>query len=425
MTGSLNNNTLIRPYTDKALAIILGEIQLFVLMFPFSDLIAALPQLSALKPLISLLTMALLGLSVIYLLHNKYLNLRLDDHYFLLTFLLLFFVSAIWVHPAMAADANNYTMRTLFTMIQSLVIVQVLNETPRKFLRVLQRIAVIMTVLTAGFIFLFPSESNWVLKDPERHQSFFASPNNLGQFLAFALITINFYNGNKIKLPFIILLNLLLVYSAYKCNSMTSQIGAYLCIAAYFFKFILQPMYYVMIFMGIGIPLYTHFIQGTNVEKIEYVDRDLTFTGRSDVWDIQFNDLKRSRNDLLGFGAGGYWGEVKYHPVATIEQLDWEPHQGHNGYLDIRLMLGIVGLVLLVLFLLNFIQKMFNKSDLLEPVILFIPFIIIINNFTESSLFRARHFYFLLFMLMYWYVTRVKLFPPEEEVIPRKVWKIF
>lgn len=425
MISSLNNNALIKPYTDKGLAILLGEVQLFVLMFPFSDLIAALPQLSALKPVISLLTAALAGLSVIYLLHNKYLNLRLDDHYFLLAFLFLFFVSAIWVHPSMQFDAKNYTTRTLFTMMQSLVIVQVLNETPRKFLKVLQRIAVIMTILTAGFIIFFSSESNWILKDPERHQSFFASPNNLGQFLAFALIMINFYNGNKIKIPFIIVLNLLLLYSAYKCNSMTSQIGAYLCIGAYFFKFLLRPMFYIMICMGIGIPLYTHFIQGKNTETVEFANRDLTFTGRSDVWDIQFDDLKRSRNGLLGFGAGGYWGEVKYHPYSTIEQLDWEPHQGHNGYLDIRLMLGIVGLIMLVLFLLNFIQKMFNKRDLLEPVILFIPFIIIINNFTESSLFRARHFYFLLFMLMYWYVTRVKLFSSEEEVIPRKVWKIF
>ena len=224
----LNNEiTLSRPYTDKALGILLGEVQLFVLIFPFSDLIAALPQLSFLKPLVSLLTTALGGLSVIYLLHNKYLNLRFQDHYALLAFLFLFFVSASWVHPAMKEDAGAYTSRTVFTMLQSLVIVQVLNETPGKLLRVLQRVAIIINIMSAGFILLFPEESNWFLKEPERHQSFFSSPNNLGQFLAFAFIIINFYKGNKIKLPYIVAFNLLLVYEAYKCNSMTSQIGAY------------------------------------------------------------------------------------------------------------------------------------------------------------------------------------------------------
>jgi O-antigen ligase len=400
----------VKPYTHKVLAILLAEVQLFIMIFPFADLFAALPQFN-MNPVVNLLNALLTGLSLLYIVHVKTLKLRLADHWLLLTYLLLLIISTYWVDPSMLSDSENYTSRTLLTVVRALVIVLVFLERPGQFLIVLRKFAIVMTILSALFILIYPEESNWALKEPERHQSFFSSPNNLGQFIAFAFIIINFFNRKSNSLKTILILNALLFFEAHKCDSVTSQTGVMICAAAYFFRFILRPMFYVAMALAIGVPIYTHMRQASNAEQIEFANRDMTFTGRSDVWDIEFNDLSANHREALGFGSGGYWGEKIYHPKSTINELDWEPHQGHNGYLDIRIMTGYVGLIIVVLFLINFIAKLFRRKDL-EDVVYFIPMIILINNLTEASLFRTKHFYFVLLMLMYWYTT---LKPKQED----------
>ncbi|CAN5120789.1 hypothetical protein BH09BAC2_BH09BAC2_18140 [soil metagenome] len=402
---------IIRPYTDKSIAFMLAELQLFIMIFPFADLAAAVPIFKIFNTVANLLNAVLTALSFFYILHLNSVNFRLRDHYVLIVFVALMVISMGWVHPAMAADSKTFVIRTLITILRTFVIVQIFTERPGKFLDILKRFAIIITILSTLFILIYKEESNWFLKEPERHQSFFSSPNNLGQFIAFAFIMINFYKRKELSLPVLLFLDGLLFFEAHKCDSMTSQLGVIVCFAAYNFRFLLRPLFYVWIALGIAIPMYTHHNASTKAEQIEFANRDMTFTGRSDVWDIEFKDMDRLKKNTLGFGAGGYYGETLWHPKSTLDNLEWEPHQGHNGYLDIRVMMGIVGLVLLIIFLLEFIETLFVKKKILEDVTFFLPLIIIINNFTETSLFRTRHFYFVIFMGIYWYVKQKNILP--------------
>jgi hypothetical protein len=393
-----------KPYTDKYLAFLLGEVQLFLMLFPFTDFFVTFGRWFNAMPIINLLSSLLLGLSVFYLLHVKKIGIKTNEHYLLFAFCAFMVVSLYWVDPYMKGDAKSYVIRTILTVIQTLAIVQVFSERGDQLLHSLKRFAIIVTVMSFLFINLFPDDSNWFLKSPERHQSFFSSPNNLGQFLAFAFIIINFYRWKENGIKALVLLNLLLVFIAYKCDSMTSQIGVFICIAAYHFRFLLKILYPLVIAAGIGLTLFTHYRQNNNAEQVEFANRDMTFTGRSDVWDILINDMERNHKTIWGVGAGGYWGVEKTFPNNTIELLDWEPRQGHNGWLDIRVMLGWVGLGVLVIFLLHFLYGLYQKKRV-ETILFFIPLIILINNMTESTLFRAKHFYFVLFMLIYWYAA--------------------
>ena len=75
--------------------------------------------------------------------------------------------------------------------------------------------------------------------------------------------------------------------------------------------------------------------------------RDATFTGRTEIWASLVPDV--AREPILGAGFGGFW---------TPETR--ESHQigeAHNGYLDMVLQLGVVGLLLLVAFLLSSCRK--------------------------------------------------------------------
>ena len=78
--------------------------------------------------------------------------------------------------------------------------------------------------------------------------------------------------------------------------------------------------------------------------------RNEDLTGRTtDIWPLVLEAA--ARHPVLGAGYGGFWGLGG--EVSLLLGLD----QGHNGYLDVYLELGIVGLILLAVFFLNFCSK--------------------------------------------------------------------
>ena len=75
--------------------------------------------------------------------------------------------------------------------------------------------------------------------------------------------------------------------------------------------------------------------------------RDATLTGRTDIWTSLLPDVMRQ--PFLGYGFSGFW-----NPKRAIEHLIGE---AHNGYLDVWLQLGLVGLCLTTFFLLSCVTK--------------------------------------------------------------------
>lgn len=72
---------------------------------------------------------------------------------------------------------------------------------------------------------------------------------------------------------------------------------------------------------------------------------DATFTGRTDIWD--FAAAQIAGNPVLGHGYNGFWGIGDASPAAfSGSELIASILQAHNGYLDILLETGFVGLAL-------------------------------------------------------------------------------
>jgi O-antigen ligase len=76
--------------------------------------------------------------------------------------------------------------------------------------------------------------------------------------------------------------------------------------------------------------------------------KDLTFTGRTAIWEV-LNEHIRIR-PLLGCGYGAYWvGATPTSPsFEMLTRLFFYPSEGHNGYLDVINDLGMVGGVVLL-----------------------------------------------------------------------------
>jgi O-antigen ligase len=75
---------------------------------------------------------------------------------------------------------------------------------------------------------------------------------------------------------------------------------------------------------------------------VEALGRDSTLTGRTELWrQLLLVDI----NALLGAGYEGFWVGDRLEQLWA--QFLWKPNQAHNGYLEMYLNLGLVGLCLL------------------------------------------------------------------------------
>jgi O-antigen ligase len=91
------------------------------------------------------------------------------------------------------------------------------------------------------------------------------------------------------------------------------------------------------------------FVGGADVASFTQVlGRDSTLTGRTAVWQAILP--AREEHEVLGYGLGSFWTDARrqFYDIPTA----------HNGYLDILLELGEVGLALYALWLLSLAQQL-------------------------------------------------------------------
>jgi len=124
--------------------------------------------------------------------------------------------------------------------------------------------------------------------------------------------------------------------------------------------------------------------------------RDLTFTGRIGLW-----------QDLLAFNTNRLVG-VGYDSFFTTDRLNilwdkywWRPNQAHNGYLDVYLELGILGLVLWAGIVIKTFKNI-NRTLLVDyetgRIQMSFLFMFLLFNITEASL-KIRTMMFFVFLL--------------------------
>jgi exopolysaccharide production protein ExoQ len=70
--------------------------------------------------------------------------------------------------------------------------------------------------------------------------------------------------------------------------------------------------------------------------------RDATLTGRTDIWDAALEQVYK--RPLLGFGYKSFWLEEGPQAREIVHRTNWKVPNSHNGYLDLLLDLGFLGL---------------------------------------------------------------------------------
>ena len=140
--------------------------------------------------------------------------------------------------------------------------------------------------------------------------------------------------------------------------------------------------------------------------------RNTTLTGRTDIWN---QVLSMAQSPFLGTGFESFWLGPRLQKIWNIWW--WHPNEAHNGYIEVYLNLGWVGVALLgVVFVTGYrnIMATFRTKPELAEIKLAYFFVAIIYNFTESAI-RTMNPVWIVFLLS---ILAIPDAPAPEEPPP-------
>jgi exopolysaccharide production protein ExoQ len=125
---------------------------------------------------------------------------------------------------------------------------------------------------------------------------------------------------------------------------------------------------------------------GFSPSTLATLGRNPTLTDRTEVWGHLF---KLVRNPLVGTGFESFWLGSRLETLWSIYW--WHPNEAHNGYIEIYLNLGWIGLALLAVVLIKAyrtIMKSYRANSPLSSLALAYFLVALAFNFTEAAFFK-------------------------------------
>ena len=116
--------------------------------------------------------------------------------------------------------------------------------------------------------------------------------------------------------------------------------------------------------------------------------RSSDMTGRTELWSAVGQTILQ--RPLLGFGFSGFWKGASSNSTLIENQIRWTPTYSHNGYLEIALSLGILGLGLVTWMLASGLKRAWHQAKEGEsyldswPLALFL--FVAIHNVAECTI---------------------------------------
>ncbi|MEA5573935.1 O-antigen ligase family protein [Calothrix sp. UHCC 0171] len=259
------------------------------------------------------------------------------------------------------------------------------------------------------------------LKDhPGAWKGVFGYKNNLGSMMIISAFTFLFLPKNEnrnysifyqcYKWFGLALSTLLIVQSTSKTSLVISIV--LLLILFFYSKYRWQgkvTVVYVDILILIFGAAATIFI-GSWSEILTAIGRDPTLTGRTPMWGAALTKLME--RPLFGFGRSAFWapGSQYAKDVGLALTEGFVPPHGHNGFIDMALDVGLVGISLFAIsFLISYFRALKLAYGTKEPENLwYLAFLIflVMNNLTESFLLYKTNIYWTLYLVSAWTLAR-------------------
>ena len=141
------------------------------------------------------------------------------------------------------------------------------------------------------------------------------------------------------------------------------------------------------------------------IDKLDIITatlgRDLTLTGRTDIWVAMWDIIQK--RPLLGYGLNAVWQNWNNEATAYLwTKLSWECPYGHNGFMDLLAELGFSGLAfVLCSYVMTYVKgiKWLRVTNNVEGIwpLLYLTFLLL-YNISESTLVATNSIFWILFV---------------------------
>jgi O-antigen ligase len=145
--------------------------------------------------------------------------------------------------------------------------------------------------------------------------------------------------------------------------------------------------------------------------------RDPTMTGRAELWPKLPAII--AQHPWLGWGYAAFWQKDNDVVAALWADLGWQPPHAHNGFFEVTIDFGLVGLALALLMLARFARNALRAGVGYDAwVYRGIVAYTLFNNLVEISLLRGQEFAWFAFLAFYMTSAARQAAPTAVEVAP-------
>jgi exopolysaccharide production protein ExoQ len=312
-------------------------------------------------------------------------------NWFLVVLIVLALASCLW------AEMPDLVFRRSIALLGTTIfgLALAVRLTLEDQLRLMSWVFRIIAVLSLACILFLPSYGiSTGVEQQGEWQGVFDHKNLLGSTMALSILVewqlpIHTFQAKVLKRLALVLSGVLLFFSA-SITPTVSLIGAFVFIQIYKvirrrlgsskLALVLAPA----LVIALGLTIFS-----ANAERFTAaLGRSTDLTGRTEIWSRVISYIPR--RPVLGYGYSGFWLGASSDSLEVDRIMGTRIMYSHNGYLEILLALGAVGLLLVLIFLWTGLKRAIYYSEHAPPGTEFWPliflFFFLLHNFGECTI---------------------------------------
>ena len=318
---------------------------------------------------------------------------------FLWLLLLLAMTSVLW------SGASIISFRRAAALLGSSVFgLYLATRYPRTIvLRLLLVVSVIAIVLSFLVGILLPA---YAIDESGAWQGAFGQKNQLGQFMALSavvwLLFVVSFKRHRVLMGFgaLSVILVLLSRSATAIVLLVTLIAILALVRLWRLHYrIALPVLIVVLVVG---GYFAVSVASNPADLLNSLGRDSTLTGRTQLWTLVWQMIRARL--WFGYGYGGFWLGFQGPSAPVWRATGWNPPNAHDGFLDLMLDLGVVGLIIFVPVIvgaLRYALALARRGRTLDAAfpLLFLIYLLI-SNITTSYLVTYNSLSWVLFVTL-------------------------
>ncbi len=305
----------------------------------------------------------------------------------------------------------SYSISLLTTNLFALYLA--IRYTLKEQLLLLAQAFTIIVFLGIVFVVLLPKYGTMGGIHAGAWRGVFSHKNDLGRMMVISTIVFLLqsigYKKNRLVTYFGLIFSiifLLMSKSSSSIGNLLIVVTIFVVLRTWRWRFeIMVPASIALVFIG---SLFYVWYNDNSAILFASAGKDSSLSGRTEIWPLLFDmGLKRP---WLGYGYHAFWRGFNGPSAEVWFAASWHPQHSHNGFLDLWLNLGSIGLIIFVLSFLANLLKGFNWLRYLSKTpdgfwpLLFMVFLVL-SNLTETGLMKENDIFTLIYMTISYSLT--------------------